>query len=110
LAVVSGDSFKPGHFVIQLSMPDGYKLPPHFHPTDELVETKKGTFLVGMGDTFDATKMNPIATGATGSMPAKMHHYAMAKGATIISVTAEGQFGMTFLNPADDPRSAAKKK
>ena len=34
-------------------MPAGYKFPPHFHPTTEMVTVKKGTFLVGMGDTFD---------------------------------------------------------
>ena len=37
-------------------MPDGYKIAPHTHPTDEIVEVKQGTFLVGMGDTFDVEK------------------------------------------------------
>lgn len=101
LAVVSGDPFKPGKFVIQLQMPDGYKLPPHFHPTVETVETKKGTFLVGMGDTFDATKLK--ALGAKGVMPAKMHHFAATKGETIVQVSAQGPFAMTYVNPADNP-------
>src|SRR4051812_28192255 len=46
MAVVSGDPGKAGEFVIQLSMPAGYKISPHFHPTDETVQVKKGTFLV----------------------------------------------------------------
>ena len=56
LAVVSGDPFKAGPFVVELAMPSGYQIPPHFHPTDEIVEVKKGTLLVGMGDKFDLAK------------------------------------------------------
>ena len=41
MAVVSGDPSKPGLFTIRLSMPDGYRIPPHFHPTDEAVEVTK---------------------------------------------------------------------
>ena len=108
MAVVSGDPSKAGQFVIELSMPGGYKIRPHFHPTDEIVQVKKGTFLVGMGDTFDVAKANAMKVGAKGTVPAQMHHYAQAKGATIVSVTAQGPFAMTYVNPADDPQKPAK--
>src|SRR2546426_10640076 len=42
MAVVSGDPSKPGLFTIRLSMPDGYRILPHFHPTDEAVEGTAG--------------------------------------------------------------------
>ena len=104
MAVVSGDPGKEGQFVIQLSMPDGYKIPPHFHPTDENVEVKKGTFMVGMGDKFDAASTKPMAVGAKSTVPAQMHHFAMAKVATTVSVSAMGPFAMTYVNPADNPQ------
>ena len=53
MAVVSGDPGKAAPFVVALKMPAGYRIPPHFHPTDETVEVKEGLFLVGMGDTLD---------------------------------------------------------
>ena len=109
MAVVSGDPGKTGQFVIELSMPDGYTIAPHFHPTDEVVQVKKGTFLVGMGDTFDVGKTNSMKVGDKGTVPAQMHHFATAKGATIVSVTAMGPFGMTYVNPADDPQKPAAK-
>ena len=109
MAVVSGDPGKAGQFVIELSMPNGYKIAPHSHPTDEIVQVKKGTFLVGMGDTFDVAKANAMKVGAKGTVPAQMHHYAQAKGATIVSVTAVGPFAMTYVNPADDPQKPAVK-
>ena len=102
LAVVSGDPSKAGKFVVQQQMPDGYKIPPHFHPPVETVELKKGDFLVGMGDKFDATKLKSL--GAKGTMPAKMHHFAATKGATIVQITAQGPFAMTYVNPADNPK------
>jgi len=109
MAVVSGDPSKAGLFTIQLAMPDGYRIPPHFHPTDEGVEVKAGTFLYGMGDTFDAAKMKAMGVGEKGSLPANSHHFAQAKGATVVAVTAMGPFAMTYVNPTDDPRKAPAK-
>jgi hypothetical protein len=109
MAVVSGDPSKPGPFVIQLAMPDGYRLAPHFHPTAESVEVKQGTFLFAMGDTFDLAKTKPMNVGEKGSIPANMHHYATAKGATVVAVTSTGPFALTYVNPADNPQKPAAK-
>ena len=108
MAVVSGDPTKAGPFVVQLSMPDGYRLAPHFHPTDEVVEVKQGTFVFGMGDTFDLAKTKPMKVGDKGSIQANMHHFAAAKGATIVAVTSTGPFVLTYVNPADNPQQPAK--
>ncbi len=108
MAVVSGNPSRPGAFRIQLRMPDGYRIPPHFHPTDEMVEVKQGTFLVGMGDTFDLAKTKTMKQGEQGTVPANVHHYAQARGATIVSVTAVGPFAMTYVNPADDPTKSTQ--
>ena len=109
MAVVSGDPGKAGQFVIQLSMPAGYKIPPHFHPTDETVQVVQGTFLVGMGDTLDVKNTKPMKVGDKGSIPAQMHHFAATSGATIVSVTAMGPFAMTYVNPADNPQKPTAK-
>jgi quercetin dioxygenase-like cupin family protein len=109
MAVVSGDPSAAGTFTVQLAMPDGYRIPPHFHPTDETVEVKEGTFLFGMGDTFDGSKLQTMTAGQKGSIPANAHHYAQAKGATVVTVTAMGPFAMTYVNAADDPRKSVTK-
>src|SRR5436309_6319919 len=75
MAVVSGDPGKAGPFTVELAFPAGYKIPPHFHPTTETVTVKKGTLLVGMGDTFDASKTKPMQAGDSGSIPANAHHF-----------------------------------
>ena len=110
MAVVSGDPSKAGMFTIELSMPGGYRIMPHFHPTDEAVVVKKGTLLVGMGDKFDLKQAKPMKVGEKGSIPATQHHFASAKGATIVEVTAMGPFALTYVNPADDPQKPMAPK
>jgi quercetin dioxygenase-like cupin family protein len=109
MAVVSGDPSKAAPFTVELSLPAGYQIPAHFHPTEEDVQVKKGTLLVGMGDTLDLKKTKALKTGEKGQIPAQHHHFAAAKGATVISVSAMGPFAMTYVNPADDPQNAAAK-
>jgi mannose-6-phosphate isomerase-like protein (cupin superfamily) len=103
MAVLSGDPFKPVVLKVLISMPDGYRMPPHFHATDEHVEVRQGTFLVGMGDKLDAKKTIPLAVGDSTTAPAGMHHYAVTKGATIVSVTIMGPYIMTYVHPKDEP-------
>jgi quercetin dioxygenase-like cupin family protein len=105
IAVISGDPFKAEPLTTQLSFPDGYRMPPHFHPFDEHVEVLQGTFLVGMGDQFDPKKMQPLAVGDTATAPAGVHHYAAAKGPTIISVSVMGPYVIDYVNHNDQPWS-----
>jgi quercetin dioxygenase-like cupin family protein len=104
MAVVTGDPSQAEPFEVQLSFPSGYKIPPHFHPTDETVEVKSGTFLVGMGDKLDPKKTAPMKKGERATVPAEKHHFGIAKGKTVVDVKATGPFTMTYVNAADDPR------
>jgi len=55
--VVSGDPSKEGLYVVRMKMPAGYKINPHWHPTDEHVTVISGTFAFGMGEKFDKAAM-----------------------------------------------------
>jgi quercetin dioxygenase-like cupin family protein len=103
MAVVSGDPGKPGPFVVRLKAPAGFKVMPHFHPTDENITVVSGTFALGMGDKFDTAALKEMGAGAFALMPAEMHHFAMAKTAVIAQVHGTGPFALTYVNPADDP-------
>jgi len=42
--VFEADPFKNGSlYTLRLKMPDGYKIPPHWHPTDENLTVLSGT-------------------------------------------------------------------
>lgn len=105
LAVLEGDPMKPGEFTMRLKMPDGYKLPPHFHPRTEHVTLISGSFLVGMGDTFDQSKMAALPVGTFAWIRPGHHHFAMAKGETVIQLHGTGPWSLTYVDPKDDPRS-----
>jgi quercetin dioxygenase-like cupin family protein len=107
MTVVSGDPTRPGRFTIELAMPDDYRMPPHFHPSDERAEVKQGTLLVGMGDRLDARKTLPLAAGDTAVAPTGVHHYSIAKRATVVAVTFMGPYTITYLNAYEAPRQGA---
>jgi quercetin dioxygenase-like cupin family protein len=110
-AVVEGDPKTAGQLVsFRVKMPDGYKIPPHFHPADEHVIVLQGTFNMGMGDKLDQNATKPLEAGSFAVMPKGQHHYAWTKGETIVQVYAVGPWGLTYVNPADDPRSTKNAK
>lgn len=102
-AVLQGDPGSANEFTVRLRFPNGYKIPPHTHPTIENVTVLKGTFLAGMGGTFDESAMKAFGRDGFASIPANHAHYAMARGQTIVQVHAIGPFQLTYVNPADDP-------
>jgi hypothetical protein len=108
--VVSGDPGAAGPFTIRLRMPAGYKISPHWHPTDENVTVLSGTFLLGMGDKFDPASMKALPAGGFALLPAEMHHFAWTKTGATVQVHGTGPFAITYVNPSDDPRQASATK
>lgn len=104
-AVLSGDPGKAGElFTLRLRFPAGYKVAPHWHPGDESVSVLSGQLMVGLGETVDAAKAHTLPAGSFALMPKEVRHYAQAKGATVIQIHGVGPFGITYVNPTDDPR------
>jgi quercetin dioxygenase-like cupin family protein len=101
IAVLQGDPSKPEPFTVRLRFPNGYKVPPHTHPTAENVTVLSGTFLAGMGTQFDESQMRAFGIDEFVSVPAEHAHYAMARGLTVVQVHAIGPFVLTYVNPAD---------
>jgi hypothetical protein len=108
LAVLEGDPMAAsGDYTIRLKMPDGYKIPPHSHPKRENVTVISGTLKVGMGDSFDPTKMMTFPAGSFAYLDPSMHHYALASGDTVVQIHGMSPVEFVYVNPSDDP---SKKK
>jgi quercetin dioxygenase-like cupin family protein len=110
MAVLAGDPSQPGLFTVRLELPDGYRVAPHYHPSDEYLTVISGTFLLGMGDSLAPAKATALPAGGFGTVAATMHHYAIARGKTVVQVQAMGPFVLTYVRPSDDPRSTASAK
>src|SRR5437867_3418955 len=64
-AVLVGDPTKAGStYTIRAKMPDGYQVPPHWHPADENVTVLQGTLLVGKGEKLDLKKTEELPAGS----------------------------------------------
>jgi len=114
VAPVEGDmNADAAAYVLRLRCADGAKIPAHWHPGDENVTVLKGTFLFGMGETFEESKMQTMNVGNFVMMPKEVRHYAMSKGETIVQVHGLGPFKVNWVNPADvkapSPAPAAAK-
>lgn len=103
VAVISGNPFAQGSYVLRLKMPAGYKIAAHNHPTTEYVTVISGTFHLGMGDKLDPAKSIALTAGGFAEAPPKMNHYAWAETATVVQVHGQGPFAITYVNPKDDP-------
>ena len=106
LAVLEGDPAKEGFVAFRLKLPAGYKIPPHYHPCPERVTVLSGTFHLGMGEKVDEGAAKALPAGSYASMPPQMRHFARAEGETVLQLSTIGPWGITYVNPADDPRKA----
>ena len=106
IAVLAGDPSKEGPFVYRLKFPSGFKVPPHMHPNDENVTVISGTVNIGTGDKLDPKKTEPVKAGGFFHMPKGMHHFGWTNQETVVQASGVGPIGVTYINPADDPRNA----
>jgi quercetin dioxygenase-like cupin family protein len=105
LAILEGKPSEPGPFTMRLRLPDGYRIPPHYHPAIEHVTVLEGTFKVGMGEKFDASALTPLKAGTFGALAPGTRHFAQAQGRTVVQVHGVGPWKLVYVNPADDPRN-----
>jgi quercetin dioxygenase-like cupin family protein len=93
---------------MRLRMPAGYRIPPHFHAFDEHVTVISGTFYVGMGEAFDMAKASELPTGTFAALAPGVRHFAFTRSETVIQLHGTGPWGLTYVNPADDPRKKGR--
>jgi quercetin dioxygenase-like cupin family protein len=113
IAVLAGDPMQAVPYTIRLKFPAHYAIPAHSHPTNENVVVVSGALTFGTGDRLirDATKNKTLTVGGFALMPAGMNHYAFtAAQETTIVLYGQGPVEFKYVDPADDPRNAGRKK
>ncbi|HWM43873.1 MAG TPA: cupin domain-containing protein [Burkholderiales bacterium] len=104
VAVIEGRMDRAGPITARLKLPANYRIAPHRHPGLERVTVLTGTVNIGMGEKFDAGATTAMAPGTVLLMSAGMPHFVWTKDETIFQLNVEGPWGVTYVNPADDPR------
>lgn len=108
VALLEGNPAQPGPFTMRIWLPDGYRIAPHTHPGNERVTVISGTFQVGMGTTFDESKLADLPAGTYAALAPGTAHFARAKGETVVQLNNVGPWALNYVNPADDPRNAPR--
>lgn len=104
VAVLEGKMNEAGPITARLKLPANFQIPAHWHPVVERVTVLSGTFNYGMGDKLDPQKTKALGAGSLVVMPPKMNHFVWTKEETVIQLNVTGPWGITYVNPADDPR------
>jgi len=105
VAVLYGDPSKEGVFAFRIKFPSGYVVPPHRHPQPEIATVISGTFRLGMGEKADKGKTHALPAGSFFAFSPGMAHFALVDEDTVIQLNSTGPWGLTYVNPADDPRN-----
>jgi len=64
-----------------------------------------GTFHMGIGDKLDRQQSMALSPGSIMIMQPKTNHFAWTAGEeVIVQLNGTGPWGVTYVNPADDPR------
>ena len=104
IAVIEGPPTESVPFTFRLKLPANYRIPAHSHPAIEHVTVISGTLNLGMGDKLDEAKTKPLSVGSVAIMQPKTNHFGWTKEETVVQVHGIGPWGLTYVNPADDPR------
>lgn len=104
MAILHGDPAAAGVFAVRIKVPSGYRVPPHWHPADEQVTVISGEIQMGLGEKWDDAQAHTVSAGGFSLMPQGVRHFAGSKKGAVIQIHAMGPWGITYVNPADDPR------
>ncbi len=79
---------------------------PHRHPEDRVYTVISGVFYIGLGDQFNAEKLEAYPPGSVIVLPGNTSHFHWAKSSEYITqVTAIGPLGLEYVSANDDPRN-----
>jgi quercetin dioxygenase-like cupin family protein len=104
IAVLVGDPSIPGElYVFRAKLPDGYSVPPHWHPMDENVTVIEGVFTLGFGERVNEAAMRELPAGSYVTLPKEEPHYNRMKGETVLQFHGIGPYDIIYVNSDNDP-------
>jgi hypothetical protein len=62
---------------------------------------------MGMGENADHSKAQPFPAGSFTALSPGTAHYVFINEETIVQISTNGPWGLTYINPEDDPRQKA---
>jgi quercetin dioxygenase-like cupin family protein len=103
LAILVGHPSEPGPYVVRVKVSGGAKLMPHKHPEDRIYTVISGVLYIGLGEKFDADKMNAYPPGSVVVLPGNTP-ISTGQNPASTSRRSRRSARLEYLDPQDDPR------
>ncbi|GBR31788.1 cupin domain-containing protein [Gluconobacter kondonii] len=109
IAILTGDTTKPGPFTLRVMMPAGSFIPPHTHNLDEMLTVISGNIQHFVGHNIDTTQQRALGPGGFVHLPVNVPHAIKAgRQGAVLQVSGTGPFNMVYVSPQDDPRNTGR--
>ncbi|HEV2523830.1 MAG TPA: cupin domain-containing protein [Gammaproteobacteria bacterium] len=99
VAMLEGDPAKDGPFTMRVKFPANYMNAPHVHSKVEHMTVISGTFNLGIGQKFDATKGTAMPAGSFVVIQPGVPHYGWGVEETVLQIHGIGPREKVFVEP-----------
>jgi quercetin dioxygenase-like cupin family protein len=104
IVVIAGSPNAPGAYATRVRFPAGFRVMPHQHPDERLYTVLDGEWSIGLGESFDTTRLVWRKAGEVYVLPANTPHFHYARAPVYFQVSGIGPSGSMYVRPDDDPR------
>jgi quercetin dioxygenase-like cupin family protein len=105
MAVLQGDPQGTEMFTWRIRLPAKYLVPPHHHPRTEHVTVLSGRLYLGHGETLVGAQAKELPAGSLFVVQPGTPHFVFTEEETVLQLHTAAPWGITYVNPADDPRN-----
>jgi quercetin dioxygenase-like cupin family protein len=89
-----------GPSTMLMTLPAGYAVALHRHPTDESIVVRSGTYIITYG-----AVVQTLSAGQSATIKANTVHSERAQGPTVIEVQSAGAFKITYVPTTTTPKA-----
>jgi hypothetical protein len=105
VADMIGDQNKPGAYLYRVKFPANFKIEAHGHPDERHYTIVSGTWYIGWGKKFDATKLIALPAGSFYTEPANIPHFVLTKDdGAVVQIGGKGPTAVNYVDPAHAPK------
>jgi quercetin dioxygenase-like cupin family protein len=96
--MLEGKADEPGAHTYRVRIPAGFRVEPHTHPADERITVLQGPWYLGLGESFDTSRLKAVPTGSFVIIPAGTPHFNSTENEAIIQVHGVGVVSITYVS------------
>jgi len=102
--MLEGKADEPGAHTYRVRLPAGFRAEPHTHPADEHITVLQGPWQLGLGESFDTSRLKALPAGSFVIIPAGTPHFISTENEAIVQVHGVGPVSLTFVSTKPERR------